>query len=893
MNFRWYNRMMEQAKTQSDVAAPKRPLLQTKLVMPRQRIAVVARQRLLDQLNSAVGPDDKITPKLTLINGPAGYGKTTLAIQWVCQLNVPVAWLSIDSGDSDQARFLAYLFSAVGTVHEEIGEAAMARLTTTYIYNDTESILTAFLNDLAVSDQPLVLVIDDYHLIHNADVHQAMTFILQHMPVQLHLVITSRNEPPLSIALLRARNALNHIAIRDLRFTPAEASQFLDYTMGISLTEAQIAQLDAQVEGWVTGYQLIALALKEDVALQEAFSGNQRYLVDYLGDQVLDRQSDAVQEFLLDTAVLTQFNADLCQYVTGEDNTALLAQIEAGNLFLIPLDAERNWFRYHHLFADFLHGRLQRRRTPAQISAQHHRAAEWFHAHGESLTALEHALAAQDYEFATELMMGVAREVLMFGEGSTLRQWIESLPAEWQTARRRLQLFYAWALIRTGDFSRATAVLDEIADHLDTALLWGEWSALRARLAVMTGDVEINIRFSQKALHKLPLDQHMLRSEVAINLGFSLLQQADLDAARDAFAEAAQNSAHDPGLWAVMFATFYWAQTHERTGELEEAFRIYQRGLAVAEERTKGGEPSPAVGFMHVGLAKLLYQWNRLAEAEAHFRQALHFAQRCGDYKMLIYSREGLADLLAAMGDWDGAFAVVDALEQHVQADGITLRRGSLALRQGNQTFMEQWAARLEIDINDPLEKVLEMPGAYLELVRLRLCQRQFDGVDTLLAILANVGEEKRSLSFLLKVLLLQAISWAKQGTMDTAVSTFQRALSLARPGGYVRLFLDAIDPSLMRLLHLAANNGVSAAYARSILEHIDPQEPERAVPPLSPREFEVLQYLASGQTNRQIADQMIVSLNTVKAHTRRLYNKLDVRNRTQAVTRARELNIL
>jgi LuxR family maltose regulon positive regulatory protein len=298
---------------------------------------------------------------------------------------------------------------------------------------------------------------------------------------------------------------------------------------------------------------------------------------------------------------------------------------------------------------------------------------------------------------------------------------------------------------------------------------------------------------------------------------------------------------------------------------------------------------------MHVGLAKLLYQWNRLAEAEVHFRQALHFAQRCGDYKMLIYGREGLADLLAAMADWEGAFAVIDALEQHVQADGPTLRRASLALRQGNLDVMTQWAARLQISVRDPLEKVLEMPLVYLELVRLHLCQRQFEGVDALLARLANIGEEQQSLSFLVMVLVCQALSRAKQGDMDTAVSIFHRALALAQPGGYIRLFLDSNDPSLVRLLHVAANNGVSANYARTILGHFGPQDGEEAtaVQPLSPREMEVLHYLASGLTNRQISEEMVVSLNTVKAHTRRLYDKLAVSNRTQAVARARDLNIL
>ncbi|MEM7802677.1 MAG: LuxR C-terminal-related transcriptional regulator, partial [Chloroflexota bacterium] len=818
---------------------------------------------------------------------------TTLAIQWVSQLGLPVAWFSIDPGDNDEARFLAYLFATVGTVLEEIGQAAMGRLTTTYVYNDTESILIAFLNDLALLDKPILLVLDDYHLITNSAVHQAVTFLLQHIPLQLHLVITSRNVPPLSLSALRAQGALSHIATRDLRFTPPEAAHFMAHTMDVPLTEDQVSQLDIQVEGWVTGYQLIALALKEAVALPDAFSGNQRYLVDYLGDQVLDRQPEAVQTFLLDTAILDRFNADLCEHVTGRDSRALLAQVEASHLFLIPLDAERNWYRYHHLFGDFLKGRLERRCSLEQIQAQHQRAAQWFHAQGESMTALEHALAAHDYAFATELMMTVARDVLMFGEGSTLRQWIESLPAEWQTSRRRLQLFYAWSLIRTGDFSRATAVLDEIADHLDTALLWGEWSALRARLAVITGDIDINIRFSQKALHKLPLDQHMLRSEVAINLGLSLLQQADIEAARSAFAEAAQNNAHDPGLWAVLFATFYWGQTYERTGNLQEAFNIYRRGLAGAEERMQGGAPSPAVGFMHVGLGRILYQWNHLAEAEVHLRQALHFAQRCGDYKMLIYSWQGLTDLLMAMGDEAGALATIQALEKHIQAEGMTLRRVLLSLRQGDLSPMGRWLARLDLCVDDPTDRVLEMPGAYAELVRFQLHRREFAGVDSLLNRLATIGESRNSLPFLLKIRLYQALSFAKQGEIGSALSTFQQLLSVAQVGGFKRLFLDLPDPSLVRLLHLSAHDGISAPYAQLLLDCLEFWQPEEMPQPLSPRELEVLQHLASGQTNRQIAAEMIVSLNTIKAHTRRLYDKLNVRNRTQAVARARELNLL
>ena len=906
---------MNLVNLEADVAAPQRPLLQTKLCMPRMRARAVARPRLIELLNKAVAPGGLIQPKLTLITGPAGYGKTTLAVQWLNQLAgerrngglegishpaaltpLPSAWLSLDGSDNDEARFLAYLFAAIGTVQEEIGEAAQARLTTTYLYNDTQAILTALLNDLAVCSETIIIVLDDYHLITAAAVHQAVTFILEHMPVQLHLVITSRSEPSLPLALLRARNSLNEVNARDLRFTTEEASQFLGHTMGVTLSSAQINQLEGQVEGWVTGLQLVALALQENVALQHSFSGNQRYLVDYLADQVLGCQPPDVQEFLLKTAILTQFNASLCTCLTDCDSQAMLATIETANLFLIPLDVERQWYRYHHLFADFLNGRLQKQKSAADIASLHQRAAHWYQTNGQPLTAVDHALAAGDTDLAVTAIEQVARQVLMFGEGSTLRQWLERLPDARRMAQPSLSLFYAWSLIRTGDLDQAKTMLKAIADQLDTPLLWGEWSALWARLAVMTGDVDINIRFSQKALAKLPPDQHMLRSEVAINLGFSHLQQADIAAAREAFAEAAQNRAHDPGLWAVMFATFYWGQTYERQAQLHEAYEIYQRGLALAETQVNGRSPSPAVGFMHVALGRILYEWNRLAEAESHIRRALACAERSGDHKMLIYSREALAQLLTTLGDWPGAQSVVNDLEQQIQAPGTSKLRAMLALQCGDIASAQQWAANLEIALTDPPERICEWPSTYLALAHLHLARREFAGVLAVLETLAANSEARQSTQFLLGVTCLQALAYGKQGDVSTAVTHCQRALSLAEPGGYVRLFLDHQDATLSRLLHqVAASGGVTADYAHKLLVHLDPDltGDEPTIQPLSSRELEVLQYLATGLTNRQIADQMVVTINTVKAHTRRLYAKLDVSNRTQAVARARQLQLL
>jgi LuxR family maltose regulon positive regulatory protein len=351
-----------------------------------------------------------------------------------------------------------------------------------------------------------------------------------------------------------------------------------------------------------------------------------------------------------------------------------------------------------------------------------------------------------------------------------------------------------------------------------------------------------------------------------------------------------------------MFATFYWGQTHERQAQLKEAFAIYERGLATATTN-HATAPSAAVGFVHLGLGKLLYEWNRLGEAETHLRRALACAERSGDHKMLIYSRESLAQLLLTLDDWPAAESLVVALEQQLQAPTISSFRAELALQRGDMRLVRQWADGLGIAIDDAAEKIRDLPGAYLLLARFHIASRDYAAVLPGLDVLCEYAEARQSKSFWLHVSLLQALVQAKMGAMETAVPTFQQTLTQAEPGGYVRLFLDYPDPALHRLLHLAANNPVTAEYARMLLRHCDPETspalrsgqapPESTIQPLSPRELEVLHHLAAGRTNRNIANEMILSLNTIKAHTRRLYAKLDVNNRTQAVARARDLHLL
>ncbi|MEM7331482.1 MAG: LuxR C-terminal-related transcriptional regulator [Chloroflexota bacterium] len=873
-----------------------RPLLQTKLYMPRSRANLVPRTRLISKLNTALLPGSVLQPKLTLITGPAGYGKSTLAIQWINQLDLPVAWLSLDQNDNDEARFLAYLFAAVSLVNPDIGQSALARLSSTYLYNESEAILINLLNEMAQCQQTAVIVLYDFHVITSDAVHKIITFILQHAPIQLHLLITSRTEPNLPIALLRAQDSLNWINQQDLKFTVPEATQFLEDTMDVSLTYEQIELLDQQVEGWVTGLQLIGLALKESDGMPQAISGNHRYLVDYLADQVLNKQPEHVQAFLMQTAVLDRFCVPLCDALCASDQVpqsskAILRHLETANLFLIPLDNERRWFRYHHLFGEFLNGRLHNRHSQAQITELHHSAAVWYHENGHSLIAVEHALTAQAYELAADIIRSVGRDVLMFGEGITLRQWMEQLPEDIQQTDPKLVLFHIWSLIRTGEFSQAKHCLNAISEQLDTPLLWGEWSALRARIAVMTGDIDVNIKFSNKALAKLPQDQHMLRSEVAINLGFSHLQLAEIEAARDAFAEAAQQTSHDPGLWAVMFATYYWGQTVERLLQLSTAFDVYQQGLSKGTGKARN---SPALGFMYLGLGKLFYEQNQLAECETHLRQAVTRAKRCGDHKMLIYSLEALAQLLTTIGDWTEAQETLSALEQVIDSDGPATRRAILAIQQGELETVAQWIAKMNICLSDSPEKIRDMPLAYLTLVRYQMARNELEDLLPVLQTISEFSQERKHLLFNLPVIILQAIVLGKRGEIETAVAILNQAMSLTNGQQFVRTFIDLQDPTLHRLLHLIANNGVNAPYARLLLAHLSPDDHEEtAVPILTQRELELVQYLAQGLTNLAISKAMTVSLNTVKAHTRRLYTKLDVHNRTEAVSKARSLDIL
>ncbi len=868
------------------------PLIHTKLNIPRTRTNGIVRKRLLNQLNGGVTTDGV---KLTLIMAPAGYGKTTLAAQWVQQLGRPVAWVSLDESENDLGRFLAYLFNAIGLVNEPLVTEIIGRLTAGYAHNSIDALLTNLLNDISSSPHCLAITLDDYHLINNPRIDDVVNFLLQNAPANLHLIITSRSEPNLPIATLRAHNQLQVITAKELRLSLAECRHFVSTTMGLELPIEQVTQLDEQTEGWVTGLQLATLALQEGVDLAQAFSGSQRYLVDYLGEQVLAGQSAEIHNFLLHTAILKQFNADLCAAVTGiPDCQHILEHLEATHLFLVPLDAERRWYRYHHLFGEFLHGRLTAQCDEVDIQQLHLYAARWYHEQGLASEAVEHALAAGAFGFSAELLQEIARGILMYGEGALLRRWLESLPDELLANNPQLALIYGWTLVRTGDLRSAMSLTETIAPQLDEIVtLRGEWAALRARVAGFKGWTEKNVKFSNKALAHLPADQHGLRSEVAINLGFSHLDQNDLTAARAAFQRAAQPSS--PDLWAKMFATFYLGHTHKRQGQLREAMAVFEQGYQEAIDYCRQQKQlSPAIGFMHVGMGEILLEWNRLDEARHHLQTALQMGQRGGDVKMLAYALPALMRLSLAQGNVAEAHRMVDLEEARYDKARPSFWRARLALQTGEHEILRQWETKQEIEVGDSAEKIANNPGNYLTLAIWRTIEGRYAGVVRLFESLLTYATSQKHTNFYLTVLVQKAIALAKMGAMGDAAAAFQRALTLAEPHGYVRLFLDGDAIILMRLLNQAAQGSISAEYAQSLLAQTTDALPDDPLPtPLSPRELEVLNHLASGLSNRQISTQLVVSINTVKAHTRRLYEKLNVNSRSQAVARARELNLL
>ena len=873
------------------------PLLTTKLFAPPLRLNLVVREQLLERLSEG------LRRKLTLVSAPAGFGKTTLVSAWVAACGRPAAWLSLDEGDNDPARFLAYLVAALQTVAPAIGAGVAAALQSPQP-PPAEVLLTALLNEVAAAQHQLILVLDDYHLIESGAVDQALSFLVERLPPQLHLVIVTREDPPLPLARLRARDQLTELRVADLRFTRPEAAEFLNQAMSLDLSAEAIAALEARTEGWVTGLQLAALSLQrraDAASFIASFAGSHHFVLDYLMEEVLHQQPERLQTFLLRTSILERMCGPLCEAVVREPagaGQATLEQLERANLFLIPLDSERRWYRYHHLFADVLRQRLHQRiaASPADleggVAELHRRASIWYEEQGLEFEAFHHAAAAHDIDRAARLLEGEGMPLLFRGAVAPALSWLESLPAAELDARPALWVLYGSALVFASQLAAvepklvaAEAAIGDAADDARARDLVGHIAAIRATLAVVQHRAEEIIAQSRRALAHLRPDNLPVRTATTWAMGYAHQLLGERAAARAAYSEAIAISQAIGHSIITLMATMGQGLLEEAENQLDLAAETFRRAVELA-----GDPPQPAVCEAQLGLARICYEWNDLEAAQRHGHQGLQLARQVETTDRVAACELFLARLRLALGDVAGAATLVARADRAVRRHGFSAllpeavaAQVRLLLRQGELAAAER------------LARAHKLPRC---LARVHLAQGDPAAALAALELARALAEARGWPDERLRVLVLQALAFQAQGERGRAIQLIGEALALAEPGGFVRLFLDEGAPMAELLAQLQAAGGGSAAYLQRLLVAFRAPAAgslaiQPLVEPLSRRELLVLQLIAQGLSNQQISERLVLALSTVKGHTRNIFGKLQVERRTEAVARARELGLL
>jgi LuxR family maltose regulon positive regulatory protein len=889
------------------------PLLSTKLFVPPPRPTLVPRPRLMERLSQG------LTLPLTLISAPAGFGKTTLISEWRASnagRDYPLACLSLEIDDNDPTRFLTYVVAALGTLKSDLAETALGVLQSPQP-PPLQPFLTGLINDLGELNHSFALVLDDYHFISTKPVHEALGFLLDHLPRHMHLVLLTRADPPLPLARMRARDQLVEIRADDLRFTSTESAAFFNQVIGLALSDDDVSALEERTEGWIAGLQLAALAMhaprymqrSEDIArFIAAFTGSHYYVADYLATEVLNSQPEPVRSFLLQTSILGRMTGELCDRLTGRsDGQAMLRQLETENLFLIPLDEERRWYRYHHLFAEVLRTHLQRAYQD-QLAELHKRAAEWYEQNGFVPEAVHHALAAGDQLLVARLMEKNAMAMLMRGEAVTVLTWITTI-APLVREHPWLAIYQSFAFICTGQLDQVERVLQKLDRHLTLPVMDAEAEAMRSHIAVIRalataqrGEAQQATTLAQQALDLLPEGDTVIRGILIFTLGDACWQTGDLAEARRAFVEASQiNKAVGNFLGGVLALSSVAALLTEQ-GELHRAAETYQTAVQMATRSDR--RIMPAAAHACLGLSDLEYKWNELDAAGRSVLQALELGLRWGNPDTLANAHLMRARLQQAQGDTTAAFGSLREAEALAQGQGVTavttLRveaiRVRLWLAQANLEAVTHWSREQPFDFHGEISYQNQV--AYLTLARILIAQNRADTALILLERLLVQVEALGQMGIALEVLILRSLALADSGDTPGALTTLARALMLGQSEGYVRVFLDEGTP-MVKLLRHAGSRGISPKYVAELLSQfnseigITPTTQQPLIEPLTERELEVLRLLADGLSNQEIARKLVVALGTAKTHTASLYRKLDVVSRTQAVARARELGLL
>jgi len=878
------------------------PILATKLYIPPPRPEAVPRPRLTERL------DEGSNRRLTLVCAPAGFGKTTLVGEWLADCDHPAAWLSLDRGDSDPARFLTYLVAALQTIEAGVGEGILVALRSPRP-PPTEAIMTALLNEIITVEDDFILVLDDYHVIDSKSVGDALAFLLEHLPPQMHLVAATREDPNLPLARLRVRGQLTELRAADLRFTPSEAAEFLNRVMGLDLSEEDVAALEARTEGWIAGLQLAAISMRgheDTTAFIESFTGGHHFVLDYLLEEVLDQQPEYIQTFLLRTSILDSLCGSLCDAVLPDLSASgqeTLEHLEHANLFIVPLDEERHWYRYHHLFADLLRQRqsvaASTENDENSVAELHKRASIWHEENGLVVEAFRHAAAADDVERAARLVEGGGTPLIFRGAAAPVLDWLESLPTAAMDAMPSLWMTYATSLFFDGQImgvelklKAAEAALKNAEPDDENRDIIGRIAAMRATLAIIPHDVEAIIAQSRRALEYLRPDNLPVRTATTFTLGYAYQLRGGRAAARRAYTEVLSFGDSDPMY--TIAATLSLGQIQEMDNELSQAARTYERVVRLA-----GDPPWAIASEAHIGLARIHYQWNDLDTAEHHGQQCLHLTQHMESTDTIASYAVFLARLKLAQRDAPAATAVLDETEAFVREHGFEHRLPDIAAAQV-LTLLHRG------NVSDAARKIAETHEIPVSQARIHLAE---DDPSAALAALDPLRQQMEASNWedeRLRVMVLQALARHAHGEKDEALRVLGDALAMAEPGGFIRIFVDEGIP-MARLLSEAASHGIMPDYTAKLLavfeaeahkregeSHLPPaSSAQPLVEPLSQRELEVLRLIAQGLSNREIGERLFLALDTVKGHNRRIFGKLSVQRRTEAVAKARSLNIL
>lgn len=891
------------------------PVLATKLYIPQLRPKMVSRPRLIERLNEG------LYRKLTLVSAPAGFGKSTVVSAWAKRSGCPVAWVSLDAGDHDPVRFLVYLISALQTISPQFGEEILRFLQAPQP-PPAPIVLTNLLNEITAIPTKFMLVLDDYHMVDSQPVDEAITFLIEHLPPLMHMVIVTREDPQLPLPRLRARGQLTELRVADLRFTPPEAAEFFSQVMALNLSVENITALENRTEGWVAGLQLAALALQRTFSTQtqqeatpfiEAFSGSHHFVLDYLLEEVLHRQPENVQTFLLHTSILERMCRSLCDAVLGEDMSDLhngtsftLESLERDNLFLIPLDGERRWYRYHHLFSDLLKQRLQQR-ADIDPSVLHIRASQWYEDNGFYIEAFRHASAANDIERAERLITGDGIPRHFRGAVMMILDWFASLPKSVFDARPSLWWRYGALMLVNGQSSGVEEKLQAGEDAFkgneadpEARHYLGRIASARATLALSRYQPDVMLAQSRRALEYLPSTNLSTRANAYWTQGIAYIYMGDRTSARVALTESITISQAAGDRFAIILATTGLGMVQEMENEFHQAAQTYRRVLEWA-----GDQPLQIINEAHIGLARILYEWNDLDAAEVHGLQSLQLARQYEKViDRFIISEIFLARLKLARGDTAGAIKMLAETSKTVHQKNFVYRIPEVAatqvlalLQQGELTTAAQLAQTYSIPVSQA--RIQLAHGNPAEALVLLEPVRQ-------LAVARGLKDEY------LKVLAVMAMAYEANGEKDKAVQVLGETLTLAESGGFIRLFVDEGEPMKALLHRLTEPGDVETRFPRAkeyihrLLVAFQAEEKVRSsfysgieitsqplIEALSQREIEVLRLIAEGLSNQAISERLFLAVSSVKGHNQNIFRKLQVERRTEAVARARDLGLI